>query len=224
MNELGMLAEWWVSNAYTDRDVSIATLAPQFAGLCDEIAHEHAAPSFVEEIDVRVAVSLEDCLKSATPLGRYTASTEIRAAIQAYRVAESFESLNELAVFMPLITGYRKPSTLIDGLREHEAFRHVIDLSRDASKELLTEALAVMVATVQLDGTTAVVSNKGLYLIPGVKERVYLADPELVDLVRSRTNKINDIAVIVKDHPGITADLIIEMFEHEQKALRGGLL
>jgi hypothetical protein len=224
MDELGMLAEWWVSNAYTDRDVSITTLAPQFAELCDGIAHEHAAPSFVEEIDVRVAVSLEDCLKSATPLGRYTASTEIRAAIQVYRVTESFESLNELAVFMPLITGYRKPSTLIAGLREHESFRNVIDWSRDASTALLTEALAVMVATVQLDGTTAVVSNKGMYLIPGVEECLYLADPELVDLVRSRTDKIKDIVDIVKDNPGIAADHIIDMFEHEQKALRGGVL
>lgn len=224
MHELDKLAEWWVSNAYTDRDVSIATLAPQFAELCDGIAHEHAVPSFVEEIDVRVAVSLEDCLKSATPLGRYTASTEIRAAIQTYRVTESFRELNDLAVFIPVITNYRKPSSLIAGLSEHEAFRSVSDWTRDASKTLLAEALAVMIATVQLDGTEAVVSGKGMYLIPGVDENVYLSDPELVDLIRARKDKINDITVIVRDNPGISASLIIDMFKHEQKALRGGVL
>jgi hypothetical protein len=224
MNGLDKLAEWWTSETYPDQGASVASLAPQLSELCNEIANDQSIPTFVEEIDLRVAVSLEDCLVTATPLGRYTLDTQIKSALKAYGVTESFGELNNLAVFIPFITNYRKPSSLITGLNEHEAFRSVSDWTRDASTSLLAEALAVMFATVQLDGTTAVVSSKGMYLIPGVEECVYLAEPDLVDLMRSRTDKINDIAVIVKDHPGISADLIVEMFEHEQKALRGGLL
>lgn len=224
MNGLGKLAEWWTNDAYPDQGASVASLAPQLADLCSEIAQEQSSPSSIEKIDRSVAVSLEDCLTNATPLGRHTLMSEIRSALNFNRDVESFSALNDLAVFSPVITGYRKPSTLINGLREHDAFSGISDWTRDASTELLTEALAVMVATVHLDGTTGVVSSSGMYLIPGVVERVYLADPEMVSLFRSRTGNINELVDIAKGNPGISADLIVDMFEHEQKALRGGLL
>lgn len=223
MNGLQKLAQWWTSDAYSDQG-AVAILAPQLSELCNEVATEHSMASLIEEIAPRVAVSLEDCLTNATPLGRYNLDSEIKNALKFYRDMNSFSALNNLAVFAPVITSYRKHSSYINGMHEHEAFNGISDWTTDASTELLTEAFAVIVATVQLDGTTGVVEANGMYLIPGVENPVRLISPELVDLFRSRADDITELVDIVKGNPGISAELIVDMFEHDEKALRGGLL
>ena len=225
MSYLLKLAEWWTSEEYSVKTGPNERLAPQLTALFNDIAKEHAMEPFIEEIAPRVAASLEECLKTADPLGRYSLKHEIEYAISIYRNIESLSSLNDFAVFTPFITGFRKPRTIIAGLREHEAFRAVGDWTRDASPELLVEAFAVVMATVQLDNTVAVTDTNQLSEPdPTDEQRVYLNDTSLVDLIRCRPDSVNDIIGIMKKSPGISVELVASMLDHAQQALRDGVL
>lgn len=224
MNDLGKLAEWWTSEEYSRTPDTNASLAPQFAALCDDISKTHNMGPFIEEIDHRVAVSLEEHLRTAEPLGRHTLTREINRAIAVYRNTETFSPLNDLALFTPFITSYRGPAAFIAGLQEHEAFSRILDWTKQ-SPELLVEAFAVLFATVQLDGTEAVINLGQIeQLHPSDENRIYLGDASLVDLIRSRTELTNDIIGIVKATPGISAGLVASRLEHGQQALRDGVL
>lgn len=223
MGELRELANWWTDD-YVDYGLPVATAAPEFTSVCRAAEEEHEMEPFLDEIDLRVAICLDQCLQTATPLERHTLIREINDAIAIYRNTETLAPLNDLSIFAPLITTYRRPSVFIRGLNAHQKFARVWNW-KDASPDMLEAAFTVLVATVKLDGSVAVTGSDATDgPVPVDEQQYFLSDPELVDLILGHTEKVDDIIGIVRTSPGISTELVRNMLGHEQQAIRDGLL
>lgn len=225
MDNLVSLAKWWTSEAPAQALGKNRVCAPMLADLFDDNVSGYQMDPFMDDVDHRVVLKLEESLQSATPLYRHTLINEISEAIAVYRNTETLSVLNDLAVFAPLIVSYRKPSVFICGLRAHAPFSSVWNWLEASSTELLAEAFAVVTATAQLDGTDAVINSFELdQPDPSEQQLVYLKDPALVELIRSNKSSLLDIIDICKDSPGIGSDLLLTRLSAKEKALRDGIL
>lgn len=223
MGELRALADWW-TGTYVDNGLTVATAAPEFTSVCRAAEEEHKMEPFLDVVDLRLAISLDQCLQTTTPLGRYNLIRDINDAIAIYRNTETLAPLNDLAIFTPLITTYRRPSVFIRGLSAHQKFANVWSW-RDASSDMLEAAFTVLVATVKLDGSVAVTGSDATDgPVPVDEQQYFLSDPELVDLILGHKEKVDDIIGIVRTSPGISTELVRNMLAYEQQAIRDGLL
>lgn len=227
MDAREILAQFWADKSKAGRHLKDAESVPSFVSVYEDVAPEWQLESFLNEvIDLRVVVAIDDCLRNASPIKLHMLSTELKKAIQHYRENGSLRLLNNFAVFAPIIHAmtYREVRLFVEGLKEYPEFAHIDDWTTEVSEQEMREAFAVVQATVALESASVVVSKQGRAEVSVGRERVYFKDHALVTLLRKRASEVNELVEIVRSNPGASADLVIEIFEHEQKPLRDGLL
>lgn len=227
MDDLIALAGWWTRDISSHR---VSTLpdrgAPQLAAICNDMADRNRMESFYDEVDLKVTITLEELLRTADPLKRFTLVREIERCVTIFRNTETLKSLTDLAVFAPLIinASFSRPFFFIEGMRQYQRYSAVHDWSHESEKTLIS-ALAVLKATVCLAGTPAVVDSANLDEHVTEDERsIYLRSESLADLISDRPESAMEIIDILRSSPEVSAVLLEEMLGAEQKALRDGLL
>lgn len=210
--------------------VSREKLLPFFLPIYEEELRAYDMEPFLEELDARTVLGLEQVLSSCNDLSRYYLTNAIKEAFKVLRNIESYSALNNLAVFAPTAYGSGHGLAIepiivyLNGFMRYPRFRYIYDWLENASLEDVTAARTLMSLTAVCRYTQLVEDDRNEGPIPAEEAAVVFIDEYLRDRVIENPLLADEIAAIVRKDHDIDPATVRLMIDFDQKALREGAL